>query len=139
MRAPQEMGERCSILLQPCLFLALLISCPATAVQDTAWSHMNTEKITGYTIWEFKKKFASKHKPMTVAMVCKHGIMASSHFFSLSFGYSHEPGRNPCQIKCMATTGVSRSLELSGVTTGRSLGRQHCRVRNKHLPGADFP
>lgn len=32
-----------------------------------------------------KKKFASKHKPMTVAMVCKHGIMASSHFFFPQF------------------------------------------------------
>lgn len=86
--------------------------------------------------------FASKGKPMTVAMVCKHWIMAPSQlfFFSpLGFGYSHEPGRNLCQLKCMAATGVSWSLELSGVTTGWSLGRQHYRVRNKHLPGADFP
>lgn len=129
----------CSILLQPCLFFALPISCPA--VQGTAWSHMNKDKITSYVIRELKENvFASKGKPMTVAMVCKHEIMAPSQLsFSRSFGYSHEPGRNLCQLKCMTATGISWSLELSGVTTGWSLGRQHCRVRNKHLPGADFP
>lgn len=43
----------CSILLQPCIFFALPISCPA--VQDTAWSHVNKEKITSYMIRELKE------------------------------------------------------------------------------------
>jgi len=36
--------------------------------------------------------------------------MAPSQLFFLGSGYSHEPGRNPCQLKCMAVTGISLSF-----------------------------
>lgn len=131
----------CSILLQPCIFFALPISCPA--VQGTAWSHVNKEKITSYMIRELKENlFLLRVSQWLWQWFANIGLWPQVNFFffsPLGFGYSHEPGRDLCQLKCMAATGVSWSLELSGVTTGWSLGRQHYRVRNKHLPGADFP
>lgn len=65
---------------------------------------------------------------MTVAMVCKHGVMAPSQLFFLGSGYSHEPGRNPCQLKCMAAIGVSRSFGAEWGHNRKEFGKAALRV-----------